>query len=48
MSRNVSQLMIFRFIQAFGSAAGMSVGSGVIGDIYKLEERCVIIRHAFP
>jgi MFS family permease len=31
--------MIWRFLQAFGASAGLSVGSGVIADIYKLEER---------
>lgn len=39
MSTSVQQLMLFRVIQAAGSSAGMSVGSGVIGDIYRLEER---------
>jgi MFS family permease len=31
--------MFWRFVQAFGASPGMSVGAGVIGDIYKLEER---------
>ncbi|KAF5386894.1 hypothetical protein D9615_002116 [Tricholomella constricta] len=39
LSRNVPQLMIWRFLQAFGASPGMSVGAGVIGDIYRLEER---------
>lgn len=38
-ARNVPQLMIFRVVQAFGSSAGMSVGSAAIADIYRLEER---------
>ena len=38
-SRTIPELMVWRFLQAFGSGAGLSVGSGVIGDIYKLEER---------
>ncbi|KAF6764090.1 MFS general substrate transporter [Ephemerocybe angulata] len=38
-AQNVTQLMIWRLIQAFGAAPGLSVGAGVIGDIYKLEER---------
>jgi MFS family permease len=29
----------WRFIQAIGASPGLSVGAGVIGDIYKLEER---------
>jgi MFS family permease len=31
--------MVWRFVQALGSSPGLAVGSGVIGDIYKLEER---------
>ncbi|KIY48200.1 MFS general substrate transporter [Fistulina hepatica ATCC 64428] len=35
----VPELMIWRFLQAFGTSPGWVVGVGVIGDIYKLEER---------
>jgi len=38
-AQNVQQLLIFRFIQAMGASPGTSVGFGVIGDIYRLEER---------
>ncbi|THH13705.1 hypothetical protein EW146_g6541 [Bondarzewia mesenterica] len=38
-SHSIIEIMIWRFIQAFGAGAGMSVGAGVIGDIYRLEER---------
>ncbi|KAF5330126.1 hypothetical protein D9611_010544 [Ephemerocybe angulata] len=38
-AQTVTQLMLWRFIQALGCSPGFSVGSGVIGDIYKLEER---------
>lgn len=38
-SRNVPMLLASRIVQAFGSSPGMSVGSAVIGDIYRLEER---------
>jgi MFS family permease len=38
-AQSVLQLMIWRFIQAMGAAPALSVGAGVIGDIYKLEER---------
>ena len=31
--------MFWRIVQAFGASSGMSVGAGVIGDIYRLEER---------
>jgi MFS family permease len=31
--------MLFRVVQAFGGGGGMSVGAGVISDIYRLEER---------
>ncbi|KAJ7131059.1 MFS general substrate transporter [Mycena epipterygia] len=35
----IPQLMFWRLVQAFGSSGGMSVGGGVIADIYKLTER---------
>ncbi|KAJ7209671.1 MFS general substrate transporter [Mycena pura] len=38
-SRTIPQLMVFRFVQAFGTSGGLAVGGGVIGDIYKLTER---------
>ncbi|CAL1703109.1 unnamed protein product [Somion occarium] len=38
-ARNVPELIAFRVLQAFGTSSGLSVGMGVIGDIYKLEER---------
>lgn len=38
-AQNIPQLMIWRFVQAIGASPGLAVGSGVIGDIYKLEER---------
>ena len=31
--------MVWRFVQALGASPGLAVGTGVIGDIYKLEER---------
>jgi hypothetical protein len=39
LARTVPQLMLFRVMQAFGGGGGMSVGAGVITDIYRLEER---------
>jgi MFS family permease len=33
------QLMIWKFVQMFGASPGFSVGAGIIGDIYQLEER---------
>lgn len=36
---NVPSLLTFRTVQAFGTSSGLSVGMGVIADIYKLEER---------
>ncbi|KAJ7285059.1 major facilitator superfamily domain-containing protein [Mycena rebaudengoi] len=39
LSRTLPELMIFRFLQALGAAPGLSVGAGVIGDIFVLEER---------
>ena len=38
-ARSVPSLLIWRVIQAFGCSSGMSVGMGVIGDIFKVEER---------
>ncbi|KAJ7874836.1 MFS general substrate transporter [Mycena olivaceomarginata] len=38
-AKTIPQLMVFRFIQAFGTSGGLAVGGGVIGDIYKLTER---------
>ncbi|KAF8889814.1 major facilitator superfamily domain-containing protein [Infundibulicybe gibba] len=39
MANSVPRLMFWRFLQAFGAAPGFSVGAGVIGDIFRLEER---------
>jgi len=39
LARSVPQLMLFRVVQAFGGGGGMSVGAGVISDIYRLEQR---------
>ncbi|KAF7336682.1 putative drug/proton antiporter YHK8 [Mycena venus] len=39
LAQNIPELMIFRFFQALGAAPGLSVGAGVIGDIYALEKR---------
>lgn len=39
LARTVPQLMVFRVVQAFGGGGGMSVGAGVISDIYRMEER---------
>jgi len=39
LARSVPELMVWRFLQAMGASCGWSVGSGTIGDIYKLEER---------
>ncbi|KAF9046832.1 MFS general substrate transporter [Hymenopellis radicata] len=39
LAPSVPVLMTARFIQAFGASPGLSVGAGVVGDIYRLEER---------
>ncbi|TDL18887.1 MFS general substrate transporter [Rickenella mellea] len=39
LSQSVAQLLVFRMLQGFGASSGLSVGTGVIADIYKLEER---------
>ncbi|PPQ83211.1 Transporter [Psilocybe cyanescens] len=38
-AQTIPQLMVWRIVQALGASPGLAVGSGVIGDIYKLEER---------
>ncbi|KAG1883190.1 hypothetical protein F4604DRAFT_1741265 [Suillus subluteus] len=38
----LQSLLFWRFVQTFGYSGGISLGAGVIGDIYKLEERIVI------
>ena len=39
LCQSVPQLMVFRALQAFGSASGFSNSMGVIGDIFVVEER---------
>jgi MFS family permease len=39
MSTSLQNLLFWRFVQTFGCSGGISLGAGVIGDIYKLEER---------
>jgi MFS family permease len=39
MSTSLRSLLFWRFVQTFGCSGGMSLGAGVIGDVYKLEER---------
>jgi MFS family permease len=38
-SQTIFQLLLWRFVQAIGASPGIAVGAGVIGDIYKLQER---------
>lgn len=38
-ARTVPELLVWRIVQAFGASSGLSVGIGVLADIYKLEER---------
>ncbi|KAG1819857.1 major facilitator superfamily domain-containing protein [Suillus subaureus] len=39
MSTSLGSLLFWRFVQTFGCSGGIPLGAGVIGDIYKLEER---------
>ncbi|KAG2040360.1 major facilitator superfamily domain-containing protein [Suillus americanus] len=39
LSTSLQSLLLWRFVQTFGCAGALSLGTGVIGDIYKLEER---------
>ncbi len=38
-ARDMPELLFWRFWQTFGASPGFAVGAGVVGDIYKLEER---------
>ncbi|KAF4579722.1 hypothetical protein EYR40_000100 [Pleurotus pulmonarius] len=39
VTQNIYHLIAWRFIQNVGISASISLGAGVIGDVYKLEER---------
>ncbi|KAG2346691.1 MFS general substrate transporter [Suillus weaverae] len=39
MAASLKSLLFWRFVQTFGCSGGIPLGAGVIGDIYKLEER---------
>ena len=39
LATDISTLLIWRFLQSLGAASGLVLGAGVIGDIYKVEER---------
>ncbi|KAG2348252.1 MFS general substrate transporter [Suillus weaverae] len=39
MSNSLQSLLFWQFVQTFGCSGGLSLGTGVIGDMYKLEER---------
>ncbi|KAG1834358.1 major facilitator superfamily domain-containing protein [Suillus subalutaceus] len=39
MANSLWGLLFWQFVQTFGCSGGLSLGAGVIGDIYKLEER---------
>jgi MFS family permease len=43
LSTSFYGLLFWRFVQTFGCAGGTTLGVGVIGDIYKLEERGTVI-----
>ena len=36
---SIPALVFWRFMQSIGASPGLVLGAGVIGDIYKLEER---------
>jgi MFS family permease len=38
-AQNVPSLLFWRYFQAMGGSPGSVLGAGVIGDIFKLEER---------
>ncbi|KIJ66097.1 hypothetical protein HYDPIDRAFT_110252 [Hydnomerulius pinastri MD-312] len=39
MSTSIPALFFWRFVQSFGCSSRLALGSGVVGDIYRLEER---------
>jgi MFS family permease len=39
LAQNTPSLLISRFFQSLGASPGHVIGAGVIGDVYKLEER---------
>lgn len=39
LAGTVTELLVWRVIQAFGASSGLSVGIGVLADIYRMEER---------
>ncbi|KAF8884388.1 major facilitator superfamily domain-containing protein [Infundibulicybe gibba] len=39
LSKSVPELIVWHFFQSFGAAPTLAVGAGVVGDLYKLEER---------
>ncbi|KAK7437127.1 hypothetical protein VKT23_018750 [Stygiomarasmius scandens] len=39
LATTIQSLMVWRFLQTMGGAPGLSVGAGVVGDIFRLEER---------
>lgn len=39
LATNIPSLLFWRVLQSLGAAPGLVLGAGVIGDIYKLEER---------
>ncbi|KAG1862652.1 major facilitator superfamily domain-containing protein [Suillus subluteus] len=43
LSTSLQSLLFWRFVQVFGCAGALSLGAGVIGDIYKLEERGTVL-----
>ncbi|KAG1778318.1 major facilitator superfamily domain-containing protein [Suillus placidus] len=43
LSTSLQSLLFWRFVQTFGCAGALSLGTSVIGDIYKLGERGTVI-----
>ena len=39
VAQNIPSLLFWRFFQAMGGSPGAILGAGVIGDIFRLEER---------
>lgn len=41
-AKNITMLIVFRFIQGFGAGAVMPISSTIVGDIYTLKERAKV------
>jgi DHA1 family bicyclomycin/chloramphenicol resistance-like MFS transporter len=48
LSHTYQQLLVFRFIQAFGASSGLIIGRAIVGDIFDAKESGKIFSTIFP